>query len=111
VFFDLPDREAKAGMWGIYRGVYGIPSSEANPSDEGWAPGNVEVCCQRAVQYQITLTEAAQYVRPTPPEDIEKLREWASGRCLSASVPGIYRREGQEPSQPGRRVSRRPSNN
>jgi len=111
VFFDLPDREAKAGMWGIYRGVYGIPASEANPSDEGWAPGNIEVCCQRSVQYRVPLLEAAQYVRPTPPEDIEKLREWASGRCLSASVPGIYRREGQELSQPGRRVSRRPSNN
>jgi len=42
-------------MWTIYRGVYAIPAREANPPDEGWAPGNIEVCCQRAVQYRIPL--------------------------------------------------------
>jgi ATPase family associated with various cellular activities (AAA) len=47
VFFDLPDREAKIGIWGIYREVYGIPASEPNPPDEGWAPGNIEVCVRR----------------------------------------------------------------
>jgi len=112
VFFDLPDREAKNGMWTIYRGVYSIPAMEANPPDEGWAPGNVEVCCQRAVQYRISLTEAAQYVRPTPAEDVERLREWATGRCLSASTPGIYRHNGEMTMPPGRRVKRGgPSNN
>jgi ATPase family associated with various cellular activities (AAA) len=111
VFFDLPDRAAKDGMWEIYREVYGIPLDEPNPPDEGWAPGNVEVCCQRAVQYRIPLIEAAQYVRPTPPEDIERLREWACGRCLSASAPGIYRREGESLPRAGRRVQRGANNN
>jgi ATPase family associated with various cellular activities (AAA) len=106
VFFDLPDREARDGIWSIYRETYCIPSAEPNPPDEGWAPGNVEVCCQRAVQYRITLLEAAQYVRPTTPEDIERLREWASGRCLSASTPGIYQRNGESTVAVGRRVKR-----
>jgi hypothetical protein len=68
--------------------------------------------CQRAVQYRISLVEAAQYVRPTPPEDIERLREWASGRCLSASTPGIYQRNGEATISAGRRLKRGgPSNN
>lgn len=110
VFFELPDREAKDGMWQQYRQVYRIPTTQPNPADEGWAPGNIEVCCQRAVQYEVTLAEAARYVRPTPPADVERLREWASGRCLSASQPGMYHFAGKAP-QAGRRVQRGPSNN
>lgn len=111
VFFDLPTPEAKDGIWALYRSVYGIPAAEPNPPDEGWAPGNIEVCCQRTVQYQLPLAEAARYVRPTPPEDIEKLREWASGRCLSASQPGIYSRNGPAAAKAGRHVNRNPSSN
>jgi hypothetical protein len=111
VFFDLPDRAAKDGMWALYRRAYQIPAGEPNPSDEGWAPGNVEVCCQRAVQYQVPLAEAARYVRPAPREDVDRLREWADGRCLSASQPGIYRREADPAARAGRRVNRGPSSN
>jgi hypothetical protein len=50
-------------------------------------------------------------VRPTPSEDIERLREWAAGRCLNAAAPGIYGRTNPVPSRPGRRVQRGPSNN
>jgi hypothetical protein len=110
VFFDLPGREAKDAMWTMYRRTYGIPASEGNPPDEGWAPGNIEVCCQRAVQYQVPLEEAARYVRPTAQEDIDRLREWAEGRCLSASSPGIFARNGQQAPRT-RRVQRGPANN
>jgi hypothetical protein len=106
VFFDLPDRQAKDGMWAIYREKYGIPANEPNPKDEGWAPGNIEVCCQRAVQYEVSLAEAAEYIRPTAAEDIEHLRTWASGRCLSASAPGFYRRQSEEQPRLSRRVQR-----
>jgi hypothetical protein len=111
VFFDLPGRQAKDAMWEMYRLEYGLPPGEPNPADEGWAPGNIEVCCQRAVQYQVPLAEAARYVRPTPREDIEQLREWAEGKCLSASQPGMYRRDGLMTGRPARRVHRGPSNN
>lgn len=111
VFFDLPDRAAKDGIWAIYRETYGISADLPNPPDEGWVAGNIEVCCQRAVQYQIPLAEAARYVRPTSAEDIERLREWASGRCLDAARPGIYQRGGEVAPRPGRRVNRGPSIN
>jgi len=41
----------------------------------------------------VTLTEAASNVVPvavTNREAVERLRTWATGRCLSASTPGIY---------------------
>ena len=98
-------------MWALYRRAYQIPAGEPNPPDEGWAPGNVEVCCQRAVQYQVPLAEAARYVRPAPREDVERLREWADGRCLSATHPGIYHREPEQAGRGGRRVNRGPSSN
>ena len=111
VFFDLPDRQAKDAMWELYRDAYSLVSAEPNPADDGWAPGNIEVCCQRAVQYGIALDEAATYVRPTPPDDLESLRNWANGRCLSASSPGLYRQQGEKGTRSSRRVQRGPLNN
>lgn len=111
VFFDLPDREAKDGIWSLYRTAHGIPNGEPNPADEGWAPGNIEVCCQRAVQYEVPLAEAARYVRATSAEDMEQLRSWASGRCLSASAPGLYQGRSVPEARPSRRVQRGPSSN
>jgi hypothetical protein len=109
VFFDIPDRKAKDAMWCQYRDTYRISAGEPNPPDEGWAPGNIEVCCQRSIQYGVSLTEAASYVRPTPVADIERLRDWADGRCLSASHPGIFRRDGAAAGRSSRRI--RPSSN
>ena len=112
VFFDLPERAAKDGMWARYRALYQIAASEPNPPDDGWVAGNIEVCCQRAVQYQVSLTEAAAYVRRPKPEDIERLRDAATGAWLDAAAPGLYRRQRPEPARPGRRVQRGgPSNN
>jgi hypothetical protein len=111
VFFDLPSRQAKDAMWKYYRDAYRLTAPASNPPDESWAPGNIEVCCQRAVQYAISLTEAAGYVRPTPADDLERLRAWADGRCLSASQPGIYHYAGPTGSKPTRRIQRGPLNN
>lgn len=44
------------------------------------------------------LVEAAWNIVPvavTAAESVERLRNWAAGRCLSADVPGIYRRAGE----------------
>ncbi len=39
-------------------------------------------------------------------ELLERLRNWASGRCLSASTPGLYQRAGTTTNTIGRRVTR-----
>jgi hypothetical protein len=61
--------------------------------------------------YDVRLEEAASYVTHIDPEQIESLRAWADGRCLSASTDGLYRRQSVATSKPGRRLNRGPSNN
>ena len=59
-------------------------------------------CCRLAAMLEVPLLEAAQNVVPvavTASESIDRLRQWASGRCLSADQPGIYRAEKVEKSR------------
>jgi hypothetical protein len=55
----------------------------------------------------VSLVEAAQNVVPvarTAYESVQRLRTWASGRCLSADVLGIYKASPDEvAAKPGRR--------
>ena len=44
-------------------------------------------------------------------ESVERLRTWASGRCLSADKPGIYRRAAAPATRSARKISRDPSAN
>jgi hypothetical protein len=47
-----------------------------------------------AALLDLPLAAAAQNIVPvarSAAESIDGLRRWASGRCLSADVPGIYR--------------------
>ena len=58
--------------------------------------------------------EAAQNIVPvavTAGESVERLRTWASGRCLSADRPGLYTRGGDVTPKSGRNVRRDPSTN
>ena len=51
-------------------------------------------------------------VAVTAAESVERLRNWASGRCLDADTPGIYQRNGVEAGKKSRRnVARDPSAN
>jgi hypothetical protein len=62
----------------------------------------------------IPLLEAAEYLVPvavTAGESIERLRQWAAGRCLSADRPGLYTRGTEPTGKPGRNIRRDPSSN
>ena len=55
------------------------------------------------------LIEAATNIVPvavTAGESVERLRNWAGGRCLSADRPGIYSRVAGEVGKAGRNVRR-----
>ncbi len=113
-FLDLPAGKDKDAIWELYRGQYGIAASQARPDDTDWTGAEVKSCCRLAALLDVTLSQAAHQVVPvavTAAEQVERLRQWASGRCLNASAPGVYRRQGQEPPRAGRRVQRGPSNN
>ena len=113
-FLDLPSAPEKDLIWAQYRRQYGIPESQARPDDTNWTGAEVKSCCRLAALLDQPLTQAAHHVVPvavTAAEQVERLRVWASGRCLCASAPGVYRRDGEPGARPGRRVQRGGSNN
>ena len=73
----------------------------------------IRACCRLSALLDVPLLQAAQNVVPvavTAAESVDRLRNWASGRCLSASVPGLYQRAGTTTNATGRRVSRSAAN-
>jgi hypothetical protein len=113
-FLDLPTAPEKDLIWVQYRRLYGTPEAQARPDDTSWTGAEIKSCCRLAALLDVTLTQAAHHVVPvavTAAEQVERLRSWASGRCLSASAPGVYRRDGEPAARPGRRVQRGGSDN
>ncbi|MBL8796935.1 MAG: AAA family ATPase, partial [Planctomycetia bacterium] len=113
-FLDLPTGKDKDSIWQMYRAEYGIPDNQARPDDSSWTGAEIKACCRLAALLDVPLTQAARNVVPvavTAAEQVERLRAWASGRCLDASAPGIFQASGEQSVKPGRRVQRGPTNN
>jgi SpoVK/Ycf46/Vps4 family AAA+-type ATPase len=90
-FLDLPTREEKDAIWSLYRQQFDIDRNQRCPEDEQWTGAEIKACCRLAGLLDLPLVQAAQNVVPvavTASESIERLRTWASGRCLSAQQPG-----------------------
>ncbi|MEX2213235.1 MAG: AAA family ATPase [Phycisphaeraceae bacterium] len=95
-FVDLPTAEQRQAIWRIYIEAFGIDRSQKLPADENWTGAEIKACCRLAALLDLPLVAAAHNVVPvavTAAESVEKLRTWASGRCLSADQVGIYRRD------------------
>jgi SpoVK/Ycf46/Vps4 family AAA+-type ATPase len=113
-FLDLPSAQEKNAIWALYRRQCGIPESQARPDDSDWTEAEIKSCCRLAALLDVSLTQAAPQAVPvavTAAEQVEQLRRWASGRCLSAATPGLYQRDGPSAARPGRRVQRGSNNN
>lgn len=111
-FLDLPGREEKDAIWNIYLTLFEIDSDQRMPNDSDWTGAEIKACCRLSALLDVPLVQAAQNVVPiamTANESVDRLRKWASGRCLSANQPGIY--QPCKTSKQRRRVSRDPSNN
>jgi hypothetical protein len=112
-FLDLPNVAERDAIWGLYRAQFGIPESQSRPDDTSWTGAEVKACCRLAALLDVTLSQAAKNIVPvavTAAEAVEKLRTWASGRCLCANNPGVYARDGVPPPKAARRLQR-PSDN
>ena len=67
----------------------------SRPDDTNWTGAEIKSCCRLASLLDVPLVQAAQNVVPvacTPGDKIAGLRQWASGRCLSADRAGVYSR-------------------
>jgi len=51
----------------------------------------IKGACKKARMWDLPLQEAIGYVTPCDMAEVNKLRDWAKGRCRSASYPGLYR--------------------
>lgn len=92
-FVDLPSSVQREAIWQLAMCEFAIPE-QARPVNNNWTGAEIRSCCRLAALLGTTLKEAAQQVVPiaTLAEDnVEKLRRWASGRCIDAEVGGIYR--------------------
>ena len=71
----------------------------------------IRASCRLAALLDLTLEEAAKQIVPlavTAAEAIERLRTWASGRCLSSEAGGIFQKSSFAPR---RRLESDPSPN
>jgi len=116
-FLDLPRREERQAIWQLYLRLFELDEKQRMPADEQWTGAEIRACCRLAALLDVPLLQAAQNVVPvavTSAEAIDRLRTWASGRCLSADAAGIYQRDrsgGGSGGGPRRRVARNESLN
>ena len=113
-FLDLPGPNEKRAIWRMYRETYRLDPAGPLPQDRDWTPAEIKACCRLAALLDVPLVDAAQNIVPvavTAGEAVERLRNWAAGRCLSADRPGLYTRGTDVTAKAGRNVRRDPSSN
>ena len=112
-FLDLPDRRQKDEIWTLYLNQFGLDSNEARPNDDQWTGAEIKSCCRLAALLDAPLIQAAENGVPvavTSAESVQRLRQWADGRCLSSEQIGVYRAAGRATKR-RRSVSTDPSAN
>ncbi len=112
-FLDFPGREQKQAIGNLYRELFEIDRDQKLPADDQWSGAEIRACSRLAALLDVPLMQAAQNVVPvavTAAESVDRLRTWASGRCLDADRGGIYQGNGAK-STARRKVSRNPLSN
>jgi SpoVK/Ycf46/Vps4 family AAA+-type ATPase len=108
-FLDLPSVRDRDRIWRMYIDKYRLNPQQRRPRDTDFTGAEIKACCRLAALLDVPLVEAARNIVPvavTAAETIERLRNWASSRCLSADVPGLYTRTGTSPQTSGRQIQR-----
>jgi SpoVK/Ycf46/Vps4 family AAA+-type ATPase len=108
-FLDLPGSRERETIWDIYIRKFGLDPAQRRPQDRDWTGAEIRSCCRLSALLEIPLSEAGTNIVPvaiTAGESVERLRNWAAGRCLSADRPGIYSRVAASPGKAGRSVHR-----
>jgi hypothetical protein len=107
-FLDLPGHREKDAIWRMYVQRFSLDPEQSRPNDRDWTGAEIKSACRLAALLDVSLVEAAQNVVPiaiTAAESVERLRNWASGRCLSADHTGIYTRNSGGANPPGHLVN------
>lgn len=91
-YFDLPSAEERASIWNVNLAKHGFVGG-ANlrddlPADQAWTGAEIRNCCRQAQGLACSLREASGYIVPVAkadPRSIERLRDAAEGKWLSAT--------------------------
>ena len=113
-FLDLPGKAQKELIWRSYLNLFGLDADQPLPADRDWTGAEIRACCRLAALLDVPLLQAAQNIVPvsiTAAESVERLRKWASGRCLSADKAGIYTFAEDAGRKTRRKIPRGPSVN
>jgi SpoVK/Ycf46/Vps4 family AAA+-type ATPase len=108
-FLYLPGSRERETIWQIYIQKIRLDPAQRRPQDRDWTGAEIRSCCRHSALLDIPLSEAGTNIVPvavTAGESVERLRNWAAGRCLSADRAGIYTRVADTSGQPGREVHR-----
>ena len=113
-FFDLPTPAERKIIWEIYRQKFNV-EQDGFSGDAGWTGADVRQCCEMADEFEIAITEAANFVIPvwrSAKEQVISLCKEADGRFQSASQEtadqhGTYRYEMGTNSKPPMATKRR----
>lgn len=93
VFIDLPGRDDKDQIWSLYLALYELELNGTRPNDDRWTGAEIKACCRLAALLNVPIMASAGNIVPiavTSAEPVDRLRNWASGRCLDADNGGIY---------------------
>ena len=107
----VPRRRAPSGTSAWTCSIW--TRDQPKPNTQDWTGAEIRSCCRLAALLDVPLTESAQNVVPvavTAAETVDRLRNWASGRCLDADRPGIYS-NGQASPKRRRKIKTDPSTN
>jgi len=113
-FVDLPTTEQRKIIWNIYLSMFELDREQTRPKDGNWTGAEIKACCRLAALLDVPLMAAVQNVVPvavTAAESVERLRNWASGRCLSADSAGLYSHCNGSVPKRRRKVTGKPSLN
>ncbi len=96
IFFDLLTPEERNSLWPVYLKQYHHDLNTPRPKDDGWTGAEIRNCCELAYLLRKSVVEVGSTcivpITKSNPTSIENLRVQAENRYLSASYPGVYRR-------------------
>lgn len=109
VFYDFPTADEIAAIWKYYLGKFGL-QGQTVPRVKNWVGREIELCCERAHNWNITLEQSAETIIPSCVANAAKLdalRRSADGRFSSAAHPGLYQVETTQSTVPaaGRKMN------
>lgn len=95
-FFDLPTVAEREAIWALNAKAFELTTDQMTnrPAAEDWTGAEIRNVCELAWRMNVTVKEAAAFIVPvavSDPASINKLRDTAHLKFLSASYAGPYR--------------------